>query len=94
MLQRLEKAPFATQLSHTDQVAKLILKTGPSVETPQETVAQYQWALARRPDDRVLHYNFGLFLYDFNPEAGAQQLLMAQPWDGFPVFTPDGRQLR
>lgn len=94
MLQRLEKAPFATQLSHTDQVAKLILKAGPSVETPQETVTQYQWALARRPDDRVLHYNFGLFLFDFNPEAGAQQLLMAQPWDGFPVFTPDGRQIR
>jgi tetratricopeptide (TPR) repeat protein len=93
MLQRLEKAPFTKQLNHADEVSRLILKAGASVETPEETVTKYQWAIAQRPDDRILHYKFGLFLFDYNPAAGAEQLRMAQPWDGFPVFTPDGRQI-
>src|SRR5215831_2490101 len=29
----------------------------------------------------------------YNRMAAAEQLKMAQPWDGFPVFAPDGTQL-
>ena len=62
-------------------------------KTPDETVAQYQWAIQQHPDDRVLHYNFGLFLFDYNGEASVQQLRMSRPWDGFPVFAPNGTLL-
>lgn len=90
MLQRLEKPPFATQLNHSEQVLRLTMRAG-SDEAPNETAAEYQWAVANKPDDRVLHYNFGLFLFDYNPAAAIEQLKLARPWDGFPVFTPDGR---
>jgi hypothetical protein len=62
-------------------------------ESPSDTAAEYQWAIARKPDDRILHYNFGLFLFDHNRDAAVEQLRLAQPWDGFPVFTPDGVQV-
>jgi hypothetical protein len=42
----------------------------------------------------MLRYNFGMFLFAYNRAAAAEQLAMAQPWDGFPVFLPDGTQIR
>lgn len=90
MLLRLEKPPFTNQLNHSDQVLRLAIKADVSDESHDETAAEYQWALRRRPDDRILHYNFGLFLFDYNRAAAAEQLRRAQPWDGFPVFAPDG----
>jgi hypothetical protein len=41
-----------------------------------------------------LHYRFGTFLFQYNRNAAAQQLVLAQPWDGFPVFLPDGTQIK
>jgi tetratricopeptide (TPR) repeat protein len=93
MLQRLQRAPFTNQIDHSDQVLRLMIDADASPESPDETVSEYQWAIDKQPDDRVLHYNFGLFLFDYNREASAQQLRMSQPWDGFPVFAPDGTQL-
>jgi tetratricopeptide (TPR) repeat protein len=93
MLQRLQRAPFTNQINHVDQVLKLAISSNASPETPQDTAAEYEWAIRQRPDDRALHYNFGLFLFDYNRMAAAEQLKMAQPWDGFPVFAPDGTQL-
>ena len=93
MLQRLQRAPFTNQIDHSDQVLRLMIDADPSPESPDETIAEYQWAIDKQPDDRILHYNFGLFLFDYNREASAQQLRMSQPWDGFPVFSPDGTQL-
>jgi len=90
MLDRLQHPPFATQLNHNDQVFKLMFKAGVNDEPPQQTADEYYAAISARPDDRILHYNFGLFLFDYNREAAAEQLKMAQPWDGFPVFLPDG----
>ena len=90
MLERLQKPPFTSQLNHADQILRLMIDAGVPPESPDETVAGYQWAIAQKPDDRVLHYNFGLFLFDFDREAGAEQLKLSQPWDGFPVFAPDG----
>jgi tetratricopeptide (TPR) repeat protein len=93
MLERLQKPPFTTQLNHSDQVLKLTIKAASPDESPDETVSRYQWAIRRNPDDRILHYKFGLFLFDYERGAAAEQLRMSRPWDGFPVFTPDGTPL-
>jgi hypothetical protein len=93
MLDRLQKPPFTTQLNHAEQVLRLTLAAGMLDQNPEQTVAEYQWAIRRKPDDRILRYNFGLFLFDYNRQAAAEQLRMARPWDGFPVFAPDGTQL-
>ena len=90
MLQRLQKPPFTNQLNHSDQVLRLMLKAQDPPESPDETAAQYEWAIRKSPADRVLHYNYGLFLFEHNHNAAVQQLSMSRPWDGFPVFTPDG----
>jgi tetratricopeptide (TPR) repeat protein len=89
MLDRLQKPPFTNQLNHSDQVLRLMLKAQPS-EIPDETASQYEWAIRKNPADRVLHYNYGLFLFERNRNASLQQLSLSRPWDGFPVFTPDG----
>src|ERR1017187_9393662 len=93
MLERLQKPPFTTQLNHSDQVLRLTIKADAPDERPDETVAEYQWAIRKKPDDRILHYNFGLFLFDYNRTAAAEQLRMSRSWDGFPVFAPDGTPL-
>jgi hypothetical protein len=93
MLERLQKPPFTNQLNHSDQVLRLTLKAQDPAESPDETAAEYEWAIRQRPDDRILHYNYGLFLFEHNRAAGVQQLRMSRPWDGFPVFAPDGMQV-
>lgn len=90
MLQRLQRPPFTNQLNHPDQVLRLTLQARDTSESPDETATQYEWALRKSPQDRVLHYNYGLFLMDHNRAAAIQQLSLSRPWDGFPVFTPDG----
>jgi Tfp pilus assembly protein PilF len=62
-------------------------------ENPNNTASEYQWAITQKPDDRILHYNFGLFLFNYDPPAAADQLRMSRPWDDFPVFAPDGTPL-
>jgi tetratricopeptide (TPR) repeat protein len=90
MTQRLQKPPFVNQLNHSDQVLRLMLKTQEPPESPDQTVAQYEWAIRQKPDDRVLRYNFGLFLFQHDRMAAMSQLQLSRPWDGFPVFAPDG----
>jgi tetratricopeptide (TPR) repeat protein len=94
MLQRLQRPPFTTQLNHAEQELRLSLALQSPTESPDDTVAEYRAALASRPDDRVLHYNFGLFLFNFDRDAAAEQLRLSQSWDGFPVFAPDGTRLQ
>ena len=94
MLQRLQRPPFTNQLNHSEQLLRLTIDADAPGESPNQTVAEYQWAIGKKPDDRILHYNFGLFLFNYDRAAAAEQLKLAQPWDGFPVFTPDGVQLR
>ena len=93
MLQRLQKPPFTNQVNHSDQVLRLTIQAGVADENPADTVAEYQWAIERKQDDRPLHYNFGLFLFDHDRVAATEQLRMSRPWDGFPVFAPDGSLL-
>ncbi|MGC1449868.1 MAG: tetratricopeptide repeat protein [Candidatus Sulfotelmatobacter sp.] len=90
MLERIQKPPFTNQLNHSDQVLRLMLKAEDPSESPDVTATQYEWAIRKNPADRVLHYNYGLFLFEHNRAAAMQQLGLSRPWDGFPVFTPDG----
>jgi len=90
MLQRLQRAPFTNQLNHSDQILRMMFMARAAEESPGDTSAQYQWAIARKPDDRILHYNYGLFLFDHDRVAAVEHLRLSRPWDGFPVFTPDG----
>ena len=94
MIERLKRPPFTTQLNHIEQVQNLILLAAVPPERPQDTAAQYQWAIARRPDDLTLHYRFGLFLFNYDRQASAQELLLARPNDDFPVYLPDGTRIR
>jgi len=94
MLRRLQKSPFTNQLNHSEQVFQLMPKAERSDEGPNDTAEQYQWAIARDPEDRMLHLRYGMFLYGYNRAAAAEEMGMAQPWDGYPVFLPDGTQVR
>ena len=67
-----------------------MLKTQEPPESLDQTAAQYEWAIRQKPDDRVLRYNFGLFLFRHDRMAAMSQLQLSRPWDGFPVFAPDG----
>ena len=90
MLQRLQRPPFTNQLNHSDHVMRLTIQTETPAESPDETAAQYEWAIGKNPDDHVLRYNYGLFLFDHSRDAAITQLRMSRPWDSFPVFAPDG----
>jgi len=94
MIDRLQRPPFSTQLNHVEQVQNLILLAAAPPEPPRDTAAQYQWAIARRPDDLTLHYKFGLFLFNYDRQASVQELLLARPNDDFPVYLPDGTRIR
>jgi tetratricopeptide (TPR) repeat protein len=94
MMRRLQSPPFTNQLNHSEQVFRLMPKAERSDEDPNDTAEQYQWAIAKDPDDRMLRLRYGMFLFAYNRNAAAQQMAMAQPWDGYPVFLPDGTQIR
>ncbi len=94
MVNRLQKAPFTTQLNHSEQLLRLAAQAQRPDETPNDTAAQYEWAITRSPEDSMLRLRFGMFLYPYNRAASAEQVGMAQPWDGYPVFLPDGTQVR
>ena len=90
MFNRMQKPPFTNQINHAEQLFRIAAMAAPSDEAPNDTASQYQWAIAQHPDDSMLHLHFGMFLFRYNRLAAAQQFAMAQPWDGYPVFLPDG----
>jgi tetratricopeptide (TPR) repeat protein len=90
MLERLQKPPFTNQLNYSDQVLRLMWQAQVPEENPEETTAEYEWAIAQKPDDILLRYNYGLFLFAYNRNAAIVQLRLTRPWDGFPVYSPDG----
>ena len=93
MAERILRPPFTNRLNNAEEMQKLYATIETVNENPKETAAQYQWAIGRRPDDRFLHYKFGLFLFPYVRAAAIAQLEQGQPWDGFPVLTPDGRPI-
>ncbi|HTZ45990.1 MAG TPA: hypothetical protein VMH20_00255 [Verrucomicrobiae bacterium] len=94
MMDRLQRPPFTGQLNHAEQVQNLMFRVAGTAQNPRETASQYEWALAQAPNDLTLHYKFGLFLFNYDRNASAQQLILARPNDTFPVFLPDGTQIR
>jgi len=94
MADRMQRPPFTKQLNHAEQLHTLLLRAAGPAESPQETFAQYQWAIAQFPSDLTLHYKFGFFLFDYDRNAAAQQLVLARPNDEFPVFLPDGTRVQ
>ena len=94
MFGRLQKAPFTNQLNHSEQLFHFAWGAQAPDENPNDTVSQYQWAIAQHPEDPMLHLRFGGFLFPYNRNAAAEQIGMAQPWDGYPMFLPDGTQIR
>ena len=93
MAGRLQRPPFTTQLNHTEQLRSLMFRASGMQESPQDTAAQYEWAVTRHPEDLTLHYKFGLFLFNYNRNAAAQELMLARPNDAFPVYLPDGTRI-
>ena len=93
MLERLQHPPFTNQLNHSEQMLRLSFMAGLADENPNQTASEYQWAISQKPDDRILHYNFGLFLFNYDRSTAADQLRLSRPWDEFPVFAPDGTLL-
>lgn len=94
MLGRLQKPPFTTQLNHSEQLFRMAALAQSAPESPDQTNAEYQWAIMQNPEDRMLRLRYGSFLFRYNRQAAAQQMALAQPWDGYPVFLPDGTQVR
>jgi tetratricopeptide (TPR) repeat protein len=94
MIDRLQRPPFTHQLNHDEQLQSLMFRASGAAESPQETAEQYEWAIQQAPQDLTLHYKFGLFLFAYDRNAAAQQLILARPNDTFPVFLPDGTQIR
>jgi tetratricopeptide (TPR) repeat protein len=94
MFGRLQKAPFTNQLNHSEHLFHFAWGAEPPRENPNDTLAQYQWAISRNPEDGMLHLRFGTFLFPYNRNAAAEQIGTAQPWDGYPMFLPDGAQVR
>ena len=80
--------------NHSEALQSMMLRASGPPEGFQDTVAQYQWAIAQAPADLTLHYKFGFFLFDFDRMAAAQQLILARPNDEFPVFLPDGTRIQ
>jgi tetratricopeptide (TPR) repeat protein len=93
MAERMLRPPFTNRLNNSDELQKIYATIEAVSETSDETAAQYQTAIAARPDDRILHAKFGLFLFPYVPAAGVAQLELGRPWDGFPVLTPDGKPI-
>jgi tetratricopeptide (TPR) repeat protein len=90
VLWRLQRPPFTNQSNHAEQLLKLSIEAEAGSDTYEETAAQYRWAIAQNPDDRMLHLKFGLFLHQRDRAAAVEQFRRARPYDGFPVVMPDG----
>lgn len=72
--ERLRLPPFNTQLNHAERETRLgheLAKLDRASFT--NAVQMYEQAIARSPDDAVLHENFATLLQDFGREPDAQQ---------------------
>jgi len=85
ILSKLGRPPFTNQLNHAEDLLRLKSQAEVSVDY-QEMVAEYQWAIAQNPQDRLLHLNYGFLLHRYEPAAAEQELRAALPYDNAPVL--------
>ncbi len=84
-LKKLERPPFTNQLNHSEEVLRLESEAEASVDF-REIAAEYQWAIMKNPQDRLLHLNYGFLLYRYEPAAAERELRAALPYDNAPVL--------
>ena len=93
MLQRLQRPPFTNQLNHSEQQLRLACTPKHPVKpltTPQTNTVP-RW---RKGQTIVFCITIsGCFCSTLIAMRG-EQLKLSQPWDGFPVFGPDGTRLQ
>ncbi len=94
VLDRVQRQPFRNQMTHAEQVQELTLEANAPTSSIPGAIAQYQWAIAQHPDDLMLHYKYGSFLFNFDRTAAIREFILARPNDEFPVFLPDGSSVR
>jgi tetratricopeptide (TPR) repeat protein len=85
VLAKLERPPFTNQLNHSEEVERMKSQAAGSPNYG-EIVADYQWAIAQNPQDRLLHLNYGFLLHRYDPAAADQELRLALPYDNAPVL--------
>jgi tetratricopeptide (TPR) repeat protein len=86
VLSKLERPPFTSQLNHSEEVLRLKSQTEGVNLDYGEIVAEYQWAIVRNPEDRLLHLNYGFLLHRYEPAAAQRELTAALPYDNAPVL--------
>jgi tetratricopeptide (TPR) repeat protein len=72
----LNQAPFTNRLDNDEEV-KAMRQEAEGSEDAQETAAAYRWAIAKAPQDRWLHFNYGLSLEAGDPAAAAVEFRRA-----------------
>ena len=86
VLSKLDKPPFLDQLNHDEQVARMRAEADSPADSYEDTIAQYQWAIAQNPQDRLLYLNYGFLVYMQNPEGATELFRKAYPYDNAPVL--------
>lgn len=86
VLNKLEHPPFTNQLNHSEELLRLTSETDASKLEYSDIVAQYQWAILKNPQDRLLHLNYGFLLHRYEPAAADNELRAALPYDNAPVL--------
>jgi tetratricopeptide (TPR) repeat protein len=86
VLSKLQRPPFTNQLNHAEDVQRIKTQSEASGLNYGDMVADYQWALMRNPQDRLLHLNYGFLLHRYEPAAAEKELLAALPYDNAPVL--------
>jgi tetratricopeptide (TPR) repeat protein len=86
VLKKLENPPFNNQLNHDEQVARMQAQVESPVDSYDDTMAQYQWAIAQDPQDRLLYLNYAFLVYLRDPDGATEQFRKALPYDNAPVL--------
>ncbi len=72
----LSQPPFTSRLDNAEEVQAMKLEAEGS-EDPEETASAYRWAIEIAPEDRWLHFNYGLWLEARHPAAAAAEFARA-----------------
>jgi tetratricopeptide (TPR) repeat protein len=72
----LGQPPFTARLDNDEQI-QAMRREAEGNEDPEETAAAYRWAIDKAPQDRWLHFNYGLSLEARDPAAAATEFRRA-----------------